>query len=119
MPALYAILYVAAAAVVVVLGYDLWAVLNNTPGDTISAVIQWLWELVPAVALWWGAAGGHFTSTRQPLLPLHERWVILVWTTVVVIGLTRIAGVPNTWVTAWIVGTVGWALGALLLPQPG
>jgi len=118
MPPLYALLYVLAAAAVVVLGYDLWAALNDTPQDTISAVIQWVWGMVPAVALWWGIAGGHFTSERNPLFPLHERWIILLWMTIAVVGLVRGSALPNNWITAWALGTIGWGLGALLLPQP-
>ena len=116
--ATYAVAYVAVAAVLVVGVYDVWAVLNDTPGDTISHVIQMAYRLVPPVALWWGALGGHFTRAGRPYLGLQERWVLLAWTTLLVYALVRPEGpVPRHWTVAWVIGAVGWGMGAMLLPQ--
>jgi len=70
MPPAYALYYTGIFALVGILGYDVWAATNATEADTISAVIQWLWQLVPVVALWWGIFAA---SLRYP------QWLPLDW----------------------------------------
>ena len=73
--ATYAVAYVAVAAVLVVGVYDVWAVFNDTPGDTISHVIQMAYRLVPpllAVVLTVFAVIGIWTPYVDPFV--YDRW---------------------------------------------
>lgn len=92
----------AALIIIVTLGlsaYDLVPALNETPGDTISAVLrQWSREWY-VLAYLWGVLGGHFfAGDPNPLLGAGLGLTIwTVWILLIVNLGTRSADLPS-WV---------------------
>ena len=53
-------------ALALLLIYELWAVLNTTPGDTLSEAV-WQYGTHPMVAFTAGVLVGHFFWQRKPV----------------------------------------------------
>ena len=68
-----------AVTAVLLIGYNIAAVLDQTPDNTISAVI-WSWtERYPVVAVLFGIVCGHLFWPPRRRVPALGPWLLLVW----------------------------------------
>jgi len=103
----------------VLIGWDLVVATNETPGDTISAIIYETAKSFLAIPLAFGAIMGHFFCPIQTERTWKEIWIpmITIEISCLIWDLFRQLELSNIWITlAFVVGIV---MGHYLWPNRG